>query len=91
MRVIQKADADYIKVPNLFETCQIPEKESFHGFVVYGPISRSYTGLWDFDGVFAQVSAGTAGYHNRELGGSGVISLSDIVRGKVDRQNSLTT
>jgi len=94
IRVIQEADAVYIKGANFFETCQIPEKESFHGFVVYGPISRSYTGLQDFDGVFAQVPAGTTGYHNREPGSSGIISLADIVevqKQKIDRPNSLTT
>ena len=37
-RVIKESDVVYIKGANFFETCQIPEKKSFHVFVVFGPI-----------------------------------------------------
>jgi hypothetical protein len=60
--IINRADAVYIKGANFFETCQIIDKDAFHAFVVYGPISRKYTGLNDFDAVFAYVPAGHAGY-----------------------------
>jgi hypothetical protein len=79
VRAIQKADAVYIKGANFFETCQIREKETFHAFVVYGPVSRLYTGLKDFDGVFAHVPAGTVGYDHRDASSRGVVSLTDIV------------
>jgi hypothetical protein len=64
-RVIASADAVYIKGANFFETCQIPDKETFHAFVVFGPVSRGYTGLRDFEGVFAHVPAGRTGYVHR--------------------------
>jgi hypothetical protein len=64
---ISKSDIIYIKGANFFETCQIPEKDIFYGFVVYGPISRLYTGLEDYDAVFAYVPAGQTGYiHNQD-------------------------
>jgi hypothetical protein len=60
-RVVDASDAVYVKGANFFETCQLLHKDSFHGFVVYGNVSRKYTGLKDFDSVFAYVPAGTAG------------------------------
>jgi len=78
-RAISQADAVYIKGANFFETCQIPEKETFYAFVVYGPISRLYTGLQDFSAVFAHLPAGTAGYvHNRQS--EKIVTLSHIVQ-----------
>lgn len=59
---IDKADAVYIKGANFFETCQIAEKDTFYGFVVYGPISQAYTDLNDYDAVFAYVPVGQVGY-----------------------------
>lgn len=80
-RVIDDADAVYIKGANFFETCQIPEKDTFHAFVVYGPISRLYTGLRDFDAVFAYLPAGTAGYiHDRDPGR--IITLQQVIRAR---------
>src|ERR1041384_1112387 len=79
VRVIEQADAVYIKGANFFETCQIPEKETFYAFVVHGPVSRSCTGLRDLDGVFAHIPAGTAGYRYREPGSDSVSSLADVV------------
>ncbi|HEX2971198.1 MAG TPA: hypothetical protein VHP11_02625 [Tepidisphaeraceae bacterium] len=67
-RVLEDADMVYIKGANFFETCQIPEKPTVHAFVVYGPISRYYTGLQDLDGVFAFLPAGTAGYRHPRTG-----------------------
>ncbi|KJU85666.1 hypothetical protein MBAV_002140, partial [Candidatus Magnetobacterium bavaricum] len=51
--VIELSDAIYVKGANFFETCQIPQKDTFYAFVVYGPVSRAYTGLRDYDAVFA--------------------------------------
>ena len=66
--VIREADAVFIKGANFFETCQIREKPTFHAFVVYGPVSKSYTGLGDFDGVFAYLPPGEVGYAHRRHG-----------------------
>jgi len=64
-KAVEKADFLYIKGLNFFETCQLPNKEKFYAFVVYGPISRMYTGLKDYDAVFAHLFTGVAGYeHN---------------------------
>jgi hypothetical protein len=77
-RVIREADIVFIKGANFFETCQLREKETFYAFVVYGAISRRYSGLNDFDGVFAYVPSGKVGYiHN--AGGLPPITLKDIV------------
>ncbi|MBI5929867.1 MAG: hypothetical protein HY862_11190 [Chloroflexi bacterium] len=66
--VIHEADVVFIKGANFFETCQIPEKDTFYAFVVFGPISRLYSGFNDYDGVFAFVPAGRTGYtHNKDL------------------------
>jgi hypothetical protein len=78
LRVINEADAIYIKGANFFETCQFREKETFYAFVVYGAMSRRYSGLNDFDGVFAHVPCGSVGYiHN--AAGRPPIRLKDIV------------
>jgi len=77
-RLISEADVVYVKGANFFETCQLREKETFYAFVVYGAISRRYSGLNDFDGVFAHVPSGSIGYiHN--AGGCPPITLKDIV------------
>ncbi len=77
-RVIGKADIVFIKGANFFETCQLREKETFYAFVVYGALSRRYSGLNDFDGVFAYVPGGRVGYiHN--AAGRPPITLKDIV------------
>jgi len=66
VQAINEADVVYIKGANFFETLQIPHKDTFYGFIVYGPISRAYTGLADFDAVFAHVPRGRSGYvHNQ--------------------------
>lgn len=76
-RVINESDVIYIKGANFFETCQIPEKPCFHAFVVFGPISRSYSGLNDYDAVFAYLPAGVTGYiHNTNA--SEIITLKSI-------------
>lgn len=78
-RVIDNADAVYVKGANFFETCQIIEKDVFHAFVVYGPISRKYTGLKDYDAVFVYIPAGQVGYiHKSES--SAIITLTNIVK-----------
>ncbi len=78
-RAIQKVDAVYIKGANYFETCQLQEKETFHAFVVFGPISRLYTGLHDYDAVFAHLPAGVTGYaHAREP--HDIQTLADVLR-----------
>jgi hypothetical protein len=64
-RAIDDADAVFVKGANFFETCQIPEKDTYYGFVVFGPVSRTYTGLHDLDAVFVNVPAGTTGYVHR--------------------------
>jgi hypothetical protein len=67
LAAIDAADAVYIKGANFFETCQLYEKHTFHAFVVHGPISRAYSGLDDFQAVFAHVPPGTSGYvHHRD-------------------------
>jgi hypothetical protein len=67
-RVIDDADVIYVKGANFFETCQIREKETFYAFVVFGQMSRRYSGLNDFDGVFAHVPAGSVGYLHAPAG-----------------------
>jgi hypothetical protein len=59
---IAGSNAVFVKGANFFETCQIQDKPAFHAFVVYGPVSRRYTGLHDFDPVFVFVPAGRLGY-----------------------------
>jgi hypothetical protein len=77
-RILDEADAIYVKGAKFFETCQIPHKETFYAFVVYGPISRLYTGLRDFDAVFAYLPAGTTGYiHNRDC--ERIVTLKQII------------
>jgi hypothetical protein len=77
-QVISEADIVFIKGANFFETCQLREKETFYAFVVYGAISRRYSGLNDFDGVFAHVPSGKVGYiHN--AAGLPPVTLKDIV------------
>jgi hypothetical protein len=67
-RVVDNSDAVYIKGANFFETCQLREKETFYAFVVFGQMSRRYSGLNDFDGVFAHVPAGSVGYLHSPAG-----------------------
>ena len=64
-KVIDRCDAVYIKGANFFETCQILEKHTFHAFVVFGPVSRAYTGLDDFSAVFVHLAPGTPGFLHR--------------------------
>ncbi len=59
---IQRADVVYVKGANYFETLQLKEKDVFYAFVVHGPICTKYTGLKEYDSVFAYVPAGKAGY-----------------------------
>ncbi len=77
--ILDRSDAIFIKGANFFETCQIPEKDTYYAFVVYGPISRSCSGLNDFDGVFAYVPAGKAGY--RQTAGLGFTPLTSCLHG----------
>jgi hypothetical protein len=77
-KVIRESDAVYVKGANFFETCQIPEKDSFHAFVVFGPMCRAFTGLSDFQGVFSFLPAGTTGYRHH-AGSRRVVSLSDTI------------
>ncbi len=82
-RVISNSDFVYVKGLNFFETCQIKEKDTYHAFVVYGPVSRLYTDLIDFDAVFAYVPKGREGYvHNRDH--TRVVTLSDVCSMKED-------
>jgi hypothetical protein len=88
-QAIDRANAVYIKGANFFETCQIPEKESFHGFVVYGTVSRTYTGLKNFDSVFAYLPVGTSGYrHSPNV--ADIVTLAQIA-GTDAAQSSRTT
>lgn len=76
-RVIESSDFVYVKGLNFFETCQIARRDTYHAFVVYGPVSRLYTGLNEFDAVFAHVPKGAEGYvHNRNQ--ARIVTLSDI-------------
>ena len=63
-RAIAAADIVFVKGANFFETCQLPEKETFHAFVVCGSVSQRYTGCPVGSGVFAHVPAGVAGYRH---------------------------
>jgi hypothetical protein len=85
-RVIADSDAVYIKGANFFETCQIQGKDTYHAFVVYGPVSRAYTGLQDFDPVFVHLPVGVTGYQHRPPPGR-VTTLLDVVgsAGRSDR------
>lgn len=76
---IQKADVVYVKGANYFETLQLVEKDVFYAFVVHGPISIKYTGLNEYDAVFAYVPAGKAGYIHGE-GGSRLRCLVDVLQ-----------
>jgi hypothetical protein len=74
---LKKADIVFVKGLNFFETCQFPEKNVFHSFVVYGPVSRLYTGYNDFDGIFAFIPKGESGYkHDKNI--SKVVTLKTI-------------
>jgi hypothetical protein len=77
---IRAADAVFVKGANFFETCQIPEKDTFHAFVVYGPISRAYSGFCDLDGVFAHIPAGRSGYYHREKSFGGIVNLDSVIK-----------
>jgi hypothetical protein len=79
--VINESDAVYIKGANFFETCQIPEKESFHAFVVFGPISRAYSGLNDYEAVFAYLPGGIAGYIHHSKAEE-IVTLKEIIRNR---------
>jgi hypothetical protein len=79
-RVIADSDAVYIKGANFFETCQIQDKDTYHAFVVYGPVSRAYTGLRDFDPVFVHLPIGVTGYEHRPAP-ERVTTLLDVVGG----------
>jgi hypothetical protein len=61
-KVIDGVDFVYVKGANFFETCQLVDKDVFYAFVVFGPISQLYTGLNNFDAVFAYVPKGLEGY-----------------------------
>jgi len=64
---LRAADFVYVKGLNFFETCQIRSKDTYHAFVVLGPISQLYTGLQDYDAVFVHVPSGVMGYtHDRD-------------------------
>ena len=64
---LRAADFVYVKGLNFFETCQIRSKDTYHAFVMLGPISQLYTGLQDYDAVFAHVLSGVMGYtHDRD-------------------------
>lgn len=76
--LIQASDAVFIKGANFFETCQLVEKHTFHAFVVYGPISRAYTGLPDFSGVFAHLPPGVTGFRHRRRR-EDIVTLRTIV------------
>jgi hypothetical protein len=75
---IDRADAVYVKGLNFFETCQLPHKDAYHAFVVYGPISRQYTGLQDFEGVFARLPPQVVGYEH-STAADGIRTLRDLV------------
>lgn len=68
VELINSADAVFIKGANFFETLQIAPKETFYGFVVYGPVSQTCTGLDNFNAVWAHVPAGEVGYKFSEHG-----------------------
>nr|VFJ47916.1 MAG: hypothetical protein BECKFM1743A_GA0114220_100537 [Candidatus Kentron sp. FM]VFJ48025.1 MAG: hypothetical protein BECKFM1743C_GA0114222_100537 [Candidatus Kentron sp. FM]VFK07684.1 MAG: hypothetical protein BECKFM1743B_GA0114221_100487 [Candidatus Kentron sp. FM] len=77
-RIINKSDFVYVKGLNFFETCQIKEKDTYHAYVVYGPIARLYSGLEDYSPIFAYIPRGREGYvHNKDE--RKVVSLSDCV------------
>lgn len=61
-QTIRASDAVFVKGASFFETCQIVEKDAFYAFVVFGSLSRLYSGLQDYDPVFAYVPAGKFGY-----------------------------
>jgi hypothetical protein len=78
-RAIRTADAVFVKGANFFETCQIPDKPTFHAFVVFGPVSRRYTGLNDLSPVFVHLPAGVEGYRHRGREAA-PITLVDVTR-----------
>jgi hypothetical protein len=82
--VIDRSDTVYVKGANFFETCQIAHKHTFHAFVVYGPVSRTYTGLKDFDAVFVHLPPGEVGFVHRKPP-STITTLVDIVTGVTKR------
>lgn len=66
-QAILDSDLVFVKGANFFETCQIVEKDTIYAFVVFGPISRIYSGLKDYDPVFAYIPAGETGYvHDKD-------------------------
>jgi len=86
-KAILEADFVFVKGLNFFETCQLKDKDVFHSFVVYGPISRTYTGLPDLAGVFAFLPAGVAGYEH-SVDPSRVSTLATIWHNIREKQNN---
>lgn len=80
---IDEADIVFVKGLNFFETCQISHKDVFHSFVVYGPVSRLYTGYDDFAGIFTFIPAGLTGYQHNEKN-SDIVSLKAVYRRPVE-------
>ncbi|AFY38381.1 hypothetical protein Lepto7376_2083 [[Leptolyngbya] sp. PCC 7376] len=76
-KVIDNSDFVYVKGLNFFETCQIKSKDTYHAFVVYGNVSRLYTGLKNFDAVFSFIPKDQEGYiHDQD--NSKIVTLSDV-------------
>jgi len=80
-QAIRISDAIFVKGANFFETCQIVEKDAFYAFVVLGPLSRLYSGLQDYDPVFAYVPAGEFGYVHH-INQAQVRTLRKLVTGR---------
>lgn len=75
---VDRADVVFVKGANFFETFQPRGRPRFYGFVVYGALSRAYSGLSDNEAVFAYVPAGTSGYIHHPIA-DGIVSLREIV------------
>lgn len=83
LRRIDNSHAVFVKGANFFETFQVPHKPCFYAFVVFGPVSRAYSGLNDHDAVFAYVPAGASGYrHGNPC--EGMQTLRDVVENRTD-------
>jgi hypothetical protein len=80
VELIDNADAVFVNGKNFFETLQIAAKDTFYGFVVYGPVSQACTGLGNCDSVWAHVPAGEVGYKYSNGGIVGRIILLTVRR-----------
>lgn len=66
LQQIELSSMLYIKGVNFFETVQLPKKNRYHVFTIYGEMSVTLTGHLEGEGIFVKIPAGDKSfvYHN---------------------------